>query len=588
MKFLQRLLPVSKKGIRSLEYGIAAAVLKNLCDAIPFVFIYLLIDHILRPVLHQALPDTNWLVMCTLCGTAGFCVVLLTVRLRDRVNNIPTYHEMDDLRRKAIGHLCKAPMHFLNSVSAGDIIGNLMNDCAICESAMAETVPYFFAGVISTMIILIGLAFINRQLALCTFCVIPVALIMQISSLKLQARLTKVQISAKQRAGNTTLEYIEGMPVIKAFGLTGEKFEHLAKDLNDFRNASAKLELTAGIFVSGAEVVLQLGIGIVFLAASMLFGNGKIDVVTMLIFFAVILRIYDPIANTIGNLSNLVYMRESLERLRRYFDIPEESGKESDFDSFGIEFRDVEFAYRNDTEKILRRMDFTIEQGKTTAIVGGSGEGKSTILRLIMHLWEPDNGTVLIGGKDISGISTECVNRYISIVDQDIVLFHDTILNNILVGRPNASREEALAAAHATHCDSFVLPLDKGYDTMLVENGRSLSGGERQRLSIARAILKNAPILLLDEPTAYLDAENEKLVREALNELSGQGRTIVIVAHRLTSIETADMILVVENGKICENGSHAQLMECNGRYKELHDLQLADKNLKHEPKEQNV
>jgi ATP-binding cassette subfamily B protein len=266
-------------------------------------------------------------------------------------------------------------------------------------------------------------------------------------------------------------------------------------------------------------------------------------------------------------------MRESLQRLRQLFDAPSDERPDGSLEHFNVAFSDVCFRYDSSGCDVLRNLTFSIPEGKITAIVGPSGSGKSTILRLLSRLWEPGSGAICVGETDIGRLSVKSYSRYISMVEQDVVLFRDTVLNNIRVGRPDATREEVLAAAEAARCGQFVCRLENGYDTVLAENGRSLSGGERQRLSIARAILKDAPLLLLDEATASLDPENEGLVQQALSALLKQGKTVVVVAHRLSTIEDADQIIVIENGQVKEKGRHDALMRIDGTYRKLYDLQ---------------
>lgn len=573
MKQIRKLLPLSQEGFVSLRWGILANIFRDLCAFLPFVIIWRIMDVVLQPLTTGAAANLQALKRLGLWGIAVAALVLLSTWLSDRANNIPTYREMDRMRRAAAERLVDMPMSFLNAQSGADLVNHMMADCANCEVVMSGLVPGLVSRAITALIAFIVLAFVDWRLSLAAFSVLPISFLIQALSLRLQASLTRQQLKAKHQADSTMLEFIEGMPVIKAYGLSGAQYERLAADLDAVRRISTRLELTAGIFVSGAEVVMQLGIGIVILAAAVLLSNGQIPLLTVLLFFAVILRIYEPLSQTLGDLSALIYMRESMARLRELFAAPGDARPDETPECNDVAFNHVCFRYREEGDAVLNDLSFSIPAGSITAVVGPSGAGKSTILRLLAGLWTPESGKVLVGGTDISGISSESYLRTVSVVDQDVVLFHDTILNNIRVGKPDATDAEILAAAEAAQCGEFVQRLENGYDTILAENGQSLSGGERQRISIARAILKDAPLLLLDEATASLDPENEALVQSAISHLVQQGKTVVIVAHRLKTAAEADQILVIEDGHLSQQGTHEQLMARDGCYRRLFEMQ---------------
>ena len=570
---IKKLLPLSAQGIRNLRIGICASIFRELCAFLPFIVIYRLIRLILQPLNGGAMPMQAELWRLFIIGAAAAFLYLFSVWLSDERNNISTYREMDRMRRNAAERLLRMPMSFLNSANCSDLVNHLMADCAACEVAISGLIPGLLAHLASAVIILAILAVANWKLALAAFIVIPVSYMIQALSLRLQASLTKQQLKAKRCAENTMLDYIVGMPVIKAYHLSGAQFERLSQDLNTVRHISTKLELTAGIFVSGAEVVLQLGIGIVILTGAWLLNRSEVSLSILLLFWAVILRFYEPIAASLGELSNLIYMRESLKRLSDLFSSPVRTTERITPTDYSVEFSHVNFHYYSNPSEsaVLQDISFFTPAGSFTALVGPSGSGKTTVLRLAANLWSPTSGAVKIG--DVTTNSNSDLSNVIAYVEQDAVLFHNTVLNNILIGNPNATREEAIQAARAAQCQFVENRLPNGFDTVIAENGASLSGGERQRIAIARAILKNAPILLLDEPTASLDAENEILVQNAISGLLKQGKTVLMIAHRLKTIENADQILVMENGKITQMGTHAQLIAQDGVYRKMHELQ---------------
>ena len=570
---IKKTLPLSDQGIRNLRIGICTSIFRDVCVFLPFVIIYRLIQLILQPFTGDAPPTRAELWRLFIIGVAIALLYLFSVWLSDERNNIFTYREMDRMRRSAAARLIQMPMSFLNSVSRSDLVNHLMADCAACEVAISGLIPSLIAHLTSSIVILVVLAVVNWKLALAAFAVIPVSYMIQALSLRTQASLTKRQLKAKRCAENTMLEYIAGMPVIKAYHLSGAQFDRLTRDLNAVRHISTKLELTAGIFVSGAEVVLQLGIGIVILAGTWLLNRGEVSLSILLLFWAVILRFYEPIAASLGELSNLIYMRESLKRLSDLLSSPVRTTERITPTDYSVEFSNVYFYYCPDLREsaVLHDISFFVPAGSFTALVGPSGSGKTTVLRLAANLWSPTDGAVKIGGITIT--SNIDLSNVVAYVEQDPVLFHDSILNNILMGNPNATREEAISAARAAQCHFVETRLPNGFDTVIAENGASLSGGERQRIAIARAILKNAPILLLDEPTASLDAENEILVQNAISGLLKQGKTVLMIAHRLKTVENADQILVMENGKITQVGTHAKLIAQDGVYRKLYELQ---------------
>ena len=558
-RILSPILPLSDQGYQNLHKGIFACTLKNTCDLLPFLMIWQIMEVVLGPVLRNERPDLHKLMILSFLGCGCGVITLLTAWLQDRANNIPTYHETDRMRRSAMERLSSIPMKYLNDTANADIVGALMNDIATCEVAISGTIPYLFGGIFALIPEFILLSIFDLQLTLVCFAVIPFAVLIQALSLRMQGKLSRIQMNAKQALSKTLYEYIEGMPVLKAYGIGGEQYGKLVKDLLEVKRVSIRLELGAGLYITGAEAVLRVGIGLVFFAAFSLFGNGSISLLTLLFFVMVSLRIYDPVADTLDELSALVYMREALRRLSDYFHLPVEEKADGVLDSFEVSFSDVSFSYsgaetaggkEGAAKEVLHHVSFTADQGAVTALVGPSGSGKSTILQLITGLYAPQSGVVTIGGKNIAELSTESINRYISVVDQNVVLFSDTLLNNIRLGKPNATDEEVIAAAKAAKCHDFITRLDQGYQTVIAENGKDFSEGERQRISIARAILKDAPILLLDEATSSLDPENEKKVQQGLSALLKKGKTIITVAHRPTTVSDADKVLRLERGSL--------------------------------------
>jgi len=380
-------------------------------------------------------------------------------------------------------------------------------------------------------------------------------------------------MKAKLAASGQVQEYIEGIKVIRACNLDGEKFGALEHALRIMKRLAIVMEFGTGVFVTGAQVVLQAGIGLTVLLGTTLLTGGRIEVLPLLMFVLIVVRIYGPILVELTLLPELLYHQIAVKRMRDLMAVPLMAGStEKEIKNFNIVFDHVDFHYNEDGEETIKDMSVIIPSGGITALVGPSGSGKSTVSRLIARFWDVSGGKIMIGGVDIKTLDPEHLMSYMSFVFQDVTLFNDTIYNNIRIGNRNASREEVMAAAKAACCDEFTNRLPDGYDTMLGENGATLSGGERQRLSIARALLKDAPIVLLDEATASLDPENEALIQRAISTLIA-GKTVVVIAHRLRTVMGADKIVVLDNGRLVEEGTSDELIARRGLFARLYNIQ---------------
>lgn len=365
-------------------------------------------------------------------------------------------------------------------------------------------------------------------------------------------------------------EYLEGMKIIKSCGLDGAHFKKLDNALQRLRKTSVKVEIGVGVFMSGASMILQAGMGITVFVGTMLLINGRIELLTLLMFLLMSTKIYGPFLAVLSQLSSLLNLSVVTSRMRTLLSTPAMGGEGEAASGCGISMKHVTFGY--DNEDVIKDMSIDIPEGSVTALVGASGSGKSTVSKLLARFWDVNDGRISLGGKDIRTLSPDSVMKKMSFVFQDVTLFNDTVFNNIKIGSPTATDEQVYAAARAAYCDEFVSALPQGYDTVLGENGGTLSGGERQRISIARALLKNAPVIMLDEATASLDPENEVLIQKALARLV-RCKTVIMIAHRLKTVVDSDNIIVLDDGKVREQGTHPQLMEKNGIYRKLFDIQ---------------
>ena len=372
------------------------------------------------------------------------------------------------------------------------------------------------------------------------------------------------------QASDHIQEYLEGMKVVKSCNMAGESFENLKQVLTRLKKISVKVELAVGIFMSSASMVLQAGIGITVFVGCMLLLNGQVSLLTLLMFFLMATRLYGPILAVLGQLSTLLNLDVVTERMRKLLTAQEMNGDKSSGKNTEISLDHVNFGYND--EIVIKDVSLTIHPGEVVAFVGPSGSGKSTLTKLIARFWDVSDGKITFGGTDIKDLDPKSLMKNFSFVFQDVTLFQDSILNNIRMGNEDATDDEVLDAARKAFCDEFVTKLSEGYETVLGENGGTLSGGERQRISIARAILKNAPIVILDEATASLDPENEVFVQQAIANLS-KDKTVIMIAHRLRTVTGADRIFVLEEGSLKEFGTHDELMEKDGLYKKLFRLQ---------------
>ncbi len=484
-----------------------------------------------------------------------------------------------DVRLRLAEHLKKLSVGFFKRRDPGDITAVLLQDMENVERIFSHLYVDIIGAIVLPATIALFLFFVDWRLALATIVAVPVAIPMLMIARKVIGYLGEKQIDARTNAVSRMLEYLQGIKVIKAFNLRGEKFERLDNTLKKLRKDSIMLEATAAPLVLTYMLILESGFIVVLLLGAHFLFVESLTVPVFLMFLIIGNRFYDALQHVGGFLSEMRYMKISADRV---MDVLEEKPLsepvfEEKLDKFDIAFKNVTFGY-HDTH-VLRDVSFKASERTITALVGPSGSGKTTITNLIARFWDVDSGEVLLGGKNIKGFKNEHLLSNISMVFQDVYLFNDTIYNNIKVGKVDATREELIATARAAQCHEFIEKFPDGYDTIVGEGGSTLSSGEKQRISIARAILKDAPIVLLDEATASLDPENEMLIQQAINELV-QSKTLIVIAHQLSTIKHAHQILVVDHGKIVERGKHEELLAKSGLYNCLWQEQRKTKGWK--------
>ncbi|KPU43119.1 iron import ATP-binding/permease protein IrtA [Oxobacter pfennigii] len=571
---LKEKLMLTDKGYSDLKKAITACTITNISLMLPFTITLQIFTELLKPFMGE---EIVWSKMWLLLGLGIIAAVIVFLANKNdyKKTYVTSYMESEATRVGVAEHIRKLPMSFFNSKDLSELTTNIMGDCATSEHVLSHIIPQLFANAISITIVCFLLAMFNWSLALTIFCTVPAAFLVIVLSRKIQKRLGEKHVESKLKASDQVQEYLEGIKVIKSCNLMGSKFSALDNALKLMKKMAIEMEFGAGVFVTGAQIIVQAGVGLTVFAGTYLLAGGKIELIPLLMFFLIVVRIYGPILTILTLLPELLYMQISTSRMRALFSTPVMEGDtEKEIKDYDISFENVSFGYTGKTsgEEVIKDVTISIPSNSITALVGPSGSGKSTISKLIARFWDVNKGAVKIGGVDIKSLDPEHLMSYMSFVFQDVVLFNDTIYNNIRIGNINASTEQVIEAAKAACCDEFVNSLPDGYETILGENGSTLSGGERQRISIARALLKNAPIVLLDEATASLDPENEVLIQQAISKLI-EGKTVIIIAHRLRTIAGADKIIVMDKGRVSEEGTHEELIKNNGLYERLYTVQ---------------
>ncbi|MDR0390229.1 MAG: ABC transporter ATP-binding protein/permease [Spirochaetaceae bacterium] len=583
---VKNLLGLSDEGYKNYKRAVRAVVVSNLCMFLPFVVIVQSIITLLAPLMAAAAApggvasaaavfagvDRTRLMYYLGLGLVSAALYFFAYRNEYRKTYTTAYAESEKIRLEVAEHIRRLPLSFFNNKDLSELTTNMMADCTAVEHAMSHIVPTLAGGIITDTVVCVLLAVYDWRMALALFASLPLSLGLILGSRKLQAVLGERHVQAKLAVSGQVQEYLEGIKVVKAFGLAGEKSKALEHSLRNMMKEAIKFEGLTGIFVVLSMMILQVGIGLVVLTGVFLLTGGNLGVIPFLTFILISAKIYSPLIVIFTMLPEFFYFLVSTKRMQKLRLEPVMEGtKELKINDFTIELKNLNFAYHG-KDDVIKSVSLSIPQGGVTALVGPSGSGKSTLSRLIARFWDPREGEILVGGKNIAGIDPEALMQYMSFVFQDVVLFNDTVKNNIRIGKEGASDEEVFAAAKMARCDEFIREMPEGYDTVIGENGSTLSGGERQRISIARSLLKNAPIVLLDEATASLDPENETLIQEAISELV-KNRTVIVIAHRLRTVLGADKIAVLENGRLVEEGSGQELLAANGLFARLYRIQ---------------
>ena len=567
IKTIQKKTASSEKGAKGLVKGVICCALQNMAFMLPTTLLYLLVSDMMGDGVHGG-RIAFYVVGCVVC----FALILLTTWFQYNNTYFTTYEESGKRRLSLAERLRKLPLSFFGKRDLADLTATIMADCEVLEKTCSHFIPGLFGSLISTVLIAAGLFAFDWRMALAALWVIPVSILIVLLSYKVQDRSLAKTMAAKMACADGIQEYIESVRDLKANNAEEGYLQGLSAKIRGVETRNIKSELTTAVFVTSAGMVLKLGIATVALVGSILLVNNGINVLTFFMFMLVASRLYDPMQAALQNLAAIIAVRTNVARMNEILDYPVQTGAETLTNKgYDITFDHVGFAY-NSGEVVLKDVSFTAKQGEVTALVGPSGGGKTTVSRLAARFWDNNQGTITVGGMNVHDIDPEKLMSLYSIVFQDVTLFDNTIMENIRLGKKGATDEEVLAAARLANVEEFAEKLPDKWNTNIGENGCELSGGERQRISIARAFLKDAPIILLDEATASLDVENETAIQTALSRLI-KDKTVLVIAHRMRTVAGADKIVVLSDGVVAEQGNPDELYKQDGIYKHMVDLQ---------------
>ena len=563
LKKLMKRYALSKQGAKDFIKASLACTFTDLCLMLPVGLLYFLVDDLLK----GPIPTSHYYLYGF--GIIGIIVLLtLSNYIQYNLTFFSTYKESGIRRISLAERLRKLPLSFFGKKNLTDLTNVILKDCEVLEHNFSHVMGQFVGAILSTCIIAISLFFVNWKLALSALWVLPITLLIVATSGKVQNIFSKKKNDASLACLDGIQECIETITELKSNNCEAQYLQGLNTKIENVEKKSLITELMKAVFVANSSLLLKLGIGATALVGASLLVKNEITVITFFMFLLVVSRIYEPMSTALMNLAAIISQRLNIERMNEFNDYKiQEGANKLNNKGYDIEFKNVGFSYDN-KETVLKDVSFIAKQGEVTALVGPSGGGKSTVSKLCARFYDINKGTITLGGDDISKVDSEVILKQYSIVFQDVNLFDNTILENIRIGKKGATDEEVLEAAKEANCDEFVKKLPDGYNTVIGENGCHLSGGERQRLSIARALLKDAPVILLDEATASLDVENETVIQEAISKLI-KNKTVLIIAHRMRTVTNADKIIVLKNGSVAEQGRSKELIDNGGIFKDM-------------------
>lgn len=568
VQMLKHKYALSDKGAKDMIRAFFAVTLANLALMLPVGLLYVLTSYLLD----GDLPKEK-LGFFAAGIILSLILIILTTIFQYRSTFLSTYIESGVRRRGLAEKLRKLPLSYFGKKDLSDLTNTIMSDCALIETGSSHWIPELVGSFISSAIIVISLFAFNWKMALAAVWVMPVAFLIVFFARRVMDSLNQKSLAYKLDCLDGIQEGLETVRDLRSNNMADTYMTGLNKKIKAVEKHSLLSEFVTAVFVSSAQMILKFGIGTVAVVGSALLIRGEISVVTFFMFLLVVTRMYDPLQIALQNFAAIISLDTNCRRMDEILSHPEQTGRDRlDNKGYDIEFSNVAFSY-NDGEQVLKDVTFTAKQGEVTALIGPSGGGKTTVSRMATRFWDYNKGKITVGGMEVAQIDPEKLMSLYSIVFQDVILFNNTIMENIRIGKKDATDEEVMQAARLAYCEEFVEKLPDKWNTMVGENGSELSGGERQRISIARAFLKDAPIILMDEATASLDVDNESLIQESISNLI-QNKTVLIIAHRMRTIDGADKIVVLKDGVVAEQGSPAALKKQNGIYHHMMELQL--------------
>lgn len=568
IRYFQTRFALSEKGAKDFRKGVVFSTLLNLAFMLPATYLFFFLMEYLGE--NSPAKHSFWFYV-VLAGVLAGVMYFISRRQYDSTYTT-VYTESANRRISIAEKLRRLPLAFFSERNLSDLTSTIMEDCTMLEHTFSHAVPQLFASSLSLIIIAVGVFFYNWQMAVALFWVVPLALIVLIIARhEFDKAFTHVYL-IKRNVTEQIQEGLECVQEIKSYNGEQEYNRRFDGILKHYEKNLINHELIAGVIVNLSVMLLKLGMTTVIVYGAWLLSRGELSAFDYMVFLVVSAMVYNPVEDVCMHIAVLTFLDVRIKRMKEITAMPEQGGSaDTQISNYDIVFNHVSFSYEKG-KQVLHDVSFTARQGEVTALVGPSGGGKTTAAKLAARFWDIDSGEIMLGGKDISQIDPEKLLRNYAVVFQDVLLFNASITDNIRIGRRNATDEEIRHVARLARCDEFISRMPQGYDTIIGENGETLSGGERQRISIARALLKDSPVILLDEATASLDAENETLIQAGISELV-RNKTVIIIAHRMRTVCNADKIVVLKNGSICEQGAPEELMKQDGEFAKMLQLQ---------------